>query len=209
MKVEWRCRNVDAALFNTVCFLGGVGWFICSDNGIEMSSPGDEMWVFIFILFTLQYRWTCFKSTYILKFSKQDALFSSFYLSFILDCFIWPYRTKSRNIWFYNCCIFQYIVICFTEYAEDWHWCVNLEHIRYFIFPAFNQYGNIWYVILVGVTLFDDVPVTLGRLNFQSHTPSFCFLTSEITTIWRRDRSVAHTLRLTILDLQFASNGKY
>ena len=46
---------------------------------------------------------------------------ASFYLSAILDCFIWPYRTNSRNIRLYNCCIFQDIVICFTEYAEDWH----------------------------------------------------------------------------------------
>ena len=137
-----------------------------------------------------------------MKFSKQDALFSSFYLFVILDCFIWPYRTKSKNIWLCNCCIFQYIVICFTG-------CVNLEHICYFMLPAFTQYGNIWWVILVGITLFDDVPVAYGRLKFQLHAPSFCFLTSEITTIWYRDRSVAHTLRLINLDLEFASNGKH
>ena len=45
MKLEWHCSNIDATLFNTV--LSGR----CSlpDNGIEMSTPGDEMLNFIFI----------------------------------------------------------------------------------------------------------------------------------------------------------------
>ena len=35
MKLEWHCSNVDAALFNTVCFQGGVHGFIWPDNGIK------------------------------------------------------------------------------------------------------------------------------------------------------------------------------
>ena len=131
--------------------------------------------------------------------------FSLFYLPVILDCFIWPYRTKSRNTRLY---ILLYCsVYCDMFYRICWG---LTQHIRrYFILPAFTQYGNIWWVILVGITLFDDVPVAYGRLKFQLHAPSFCFLTSEITTIWYRDRSVAHTLRLTNFDLEFASKGKH
>lgn len=78
--LEWRCGNIDTILFNIACFLGGVHWFIWADNGIYLG----------WYCFQLQYRETCFKSMYILKFSKQDALFSSSYLSVILDYFIWP-----------------------------------------------------------------------------------------------------------------------
>ena len=49
----------------------------------------------------------------------------------------------------------------------------------------------------------------IGAFKLSVTYTIICFLTSEITIIWYRDRSVAHTLRLTNLDLEFASNGKH
>ena len=57
-----------------------------------------------------------------------------------------------------------YIIVVF--FSILWYILQNMlridtfEHIRYFVLPAFTQYGNIWWVILVGITLFDDVFVT-------------------------------------------------
>lgn len=45
-------------------------------------------------------------------------ILSTLFQSAILDWFIWPHSTKSRNIQFNNCCIFQYSIY-FTEYVED------------------------------------------------------------------------------------------
>ena len=42
-----------------------------------------------------------------------------------------------------------------------------------------------------------------------SITPSFCFLTSEVTTIWSRDRWTAQKLKILNHGWAFASNGKY
>lgn len=77
-------------------------------------------------------------------------ILSTLFQSAILDWFLWPHSTKSRNIQFNNCSIFLYSMIYFTEYVEDWHKCVNLENIHNFTLPnmeisdGFSRYYLCW-----------------------------------------------------------------
>ena len=52
---KWRNKNGIAATmmqhYLTLYFLGGVHWFIWPDNGIEMSTLGNEMW-YLFSFFS-------------------------------------------------------------------------------------------------------------------------------------------------------------
>ena len=45
MMLEWRCGNVDTTLFNIVCFLGGVHWFICPDM-VSKFNAKETLWPF-------------------------------------------------------------------------------------------------------------------------------------------------------------------
>ena len=111
------------------------------------------------------------------KFWSNTNFFSIFFRPFgsvFLDYIIWPHCSKSKNIYWYHCHIFQYIV----KYRTG-----NAKITAYFLILNF---GRLFYSIF---PYFATSQAFKGFLNFWLCTSSLWFLTSEIAIIWSRDRS--------------------